>query len=241
MYASCKHTGSAISLSGNVYVLTIYIGDPDFSQENKVKFWNALRTAEDWLKAQAKKYGKVINFSNGFFGSEQTVIVDNIVIGSGSGKEPVDILEPILSKIGYKTTSQFYEWAVRDRGNDSCLVLIVADKEGRSYSIPYVKGCNTKYFTECCMMYTQYAGRTIWAASIAHEMLHCFGAWDLYQNYLVSEAQADAAARLYPDDIMRRISPDIGDLNIGALTAWGVGLSDSFSRDFELFGLKKGR
>lgn len=77
------------------------------------------------------------------------------------------------------------------------------------------------------ILYTQYeGGRENCAAGIAHEILHCFGADDLYESFLQEKSVDEFAARYYPNDIMHRVDYDINELEIGEFTAWKVGLTD---------------
>ena len=64
------------------------------------------------------------------------------------------------------------------------------------------------------------------SADIAHEMLHLFGAWDLYELNNNDQARAIKTSEMFPNSIMRTTSNDIWELQIDEITAWLVGLKD---------------
>ena len=220
--------GSARSLEGTIYVLTCYVTETGWSPEEVDTCSALIQEAEDWLVAQAASYGKEVTFINGTKGLEEPLLFDNIVSGAGVGNEPVDLVSKLMPMIGYKNGLGFIDWLNNNYDCDGCLVLIVANKPGRGYSMAYKDDYDPyKYFVEGTILYTSYeVGGPNCAASIAHEMCHLFGAEDLYATF-VQTAENEARAReLFPDDIMLRVSYDINTLKIDKLTAWLIGLTD---------------
>ncbi len=228
--------GSAFSLaSGSTYVLTVFISETEWKPEDKRKLYTKLYEAEDWLKAQAALYGKTITFKGGTFGFDKTVIWKNIPSGTGSGAEPVGWISETLQKVGYRNSLEFYTRIKKETKCDNVLVLILANKKGRGYSMQYSREMERdKYFVEGSILYNQFEdGQPLFSAAIAHEFLHLFGAWDLYKTFEQTQDHAAKARKLYPDDIMLRISTKITDLKIDRLTAWLVGLNAKEEPDFE--------
>jgi len=229
--------GSAYSLNGKTYVLTIFISETDWDYKEKLKLYDKVKEAQNWLISQAKTYKKTIEFSGGNFGLNKTIIVDNIVSGTGSGKEPVDLVSKILKKVGYSSNLQFVDWVKKNTDCTNSLVLLIANKAGRGYSMEYSNGMEKeKYFLEGCLLYKKYdENSSLASSSIAHEFLHLFGAWDLYQTFEQSKEKEDKARKIYPDDIMLRTSYNINELKIDKLTAWLVGLNSVQESTFEWF------
>jgi len=56
-------------------------------------------------------------------------------------------------------------------------------------------------------------GQELIPSCIAHEVLHLYGAWDLYESHSVSSRQAEEAGRWFPNDIMRTTSRALGRLD----------------------------
>ena len=73
------------------------------------------------------------------------------------------------------------------------------------------------------------------SSGIAHEILHLFGAWDLYENYMQSKAIEELALYLFPNSIMLRISQNINELIIDPVTAWLIGWNKNPESWYEAF------
>ena len=58
---------------------------------------------------------------------------------------------------------------------------------------------------------------------ISHEILHQFGAWDLYQGKSQTLKSAKKAIELFPNSIMINTKRKKAQLKIDGLTAWRVG------------------
>lgn len=223
-----RNQGSAPVLSGKIYVLTCFVSETGWSDEEADSCSALILEAEEWLVAQARNYGKDVTFVNGTVGLNTPLLFDSIVSGTGTGDEPVDLVSKLMPKIGYKNGLKFVDWVSKNTDCTSCLVLMVANKPGRGYSMAYNNSYDAKmYFLEGAMLYSSYSdGRPNCAASIAHEMCHLFGAEDLYATFIQTEENEARACELFPDDIMLRVSYDISTLKIDRLTAWLVGLTD---------------
>lgn len=219
--------GSARTLTGKIYVLCVYVAsaDNDWTPAEKHEINEKVLEAEKWLTAQAARYGSRVSFRNGYYGAQNTIILPSLPDASGSGKEPVTFGFETMQKIGWKEPAKFVDWAKNNTGCDQVVTIFFARKRGRGYAMAYTQGY-TKTFLESALLFSNYQnGSKLYAASIAHEMLHCFGAWDLYETFEQSAQHAAWATQFYPDDIMRRIAYNINDLNIGPLTAWRIGIA----------------
>lgn len=223
-----RYQGSAKSLEGNIYVLTCFVSETGWSVEEVESYTDLILEAEDWLVEQAWHYGKEVTFVNGTAGLDTPLLFDHIVSGNGMGDEPVDLVSKLMPRIGYKNGLEFTKWVHKNTDCDGCMVLIVANKPGRGYSMAYKDTFSReKYFLEGTMLYTSYEeGVPDCAAGVAHEMCHLFGAEDLYANFIQTEENEARARELFPDDIMLRVSYDINTQIIDRLTAWLIGLTE---------------
>lgn len=223
-----RNQGSAPALSGKIYVLTCYVSQNGWTSEEVEKYSSLVREAEEWLVAQAQNYGKEVSFENAECGLEPPLLLENIVSGSGSGYEPVDMVSKVIKKVGYKNGQKFVKWVKKHTDCKGCLVLIVANQPGRGYSMAYNNDYDKKmYFLEGSMLYNSYEdGEPACALSIAHEMCHLFGAEDLYATFIQTEENEARARELFPDDVMLGVSYDTDSKKIDRLTAWLVGLTD---------------
>jgi len=231
--------GSAHSLKGKTFVLSIFISTPEHNWEadEKKKFLDLQTEAENWLILQAKKYNTEISFRDSCYNFQKDLELDVIESGTASGNERVDWVSYVFKKTGKGTPLEFYNWVKKNTDCNNALVIIYANQKGNSYSFPCSNQMDKeKYFTEGCIIYQQYnAGQAMCAAAIAHEMLHLFAGWDLYTTFDQSKDREDRARRIYPDDIMLRVSYSILDLKIDKLSAWRIGLSKEIEDIFEWF------
>lgn len=223
-----RYQGSAPALSGTIYVLTCYVSQVGWTFEEIEEYSSLVNQAEDWLVAQASDYGKEVSFVNATMGVEQPLLMKHIVSGTGSGNEPVDVVSKVMKMIGYKNGLKFVDWVKKNTDCTGCLVLIVANLPGKSYSMAYKDDFDAKmYFLEGCMLYNSYEdGMPACALSIAHEMCHLFGAEDLYATFNQTAENEARARALFPDDVMLGVSYDTNSKKIDRLTAWLVGLTD---------------
>lgn len=232
--------GSANNLTGNVLFLVCYISTPGDSWDNQEKdeILNKVRDAENWLTSQSEKFSVGISFENVLLNDGKDIIFDTIEPGLASGKERVDWVFRVLKKLGYKNAKQSYRRIKKQYKTDNIVVLIMSKGVGRPYSMRYAKGYSKKkYFMEGAIIYSSYPnGAPIpIAAVIAHELLHLYGAWDLYSTYAQTIERQQKAQELYPNDIMLRVDHNINPLQINNLTAWLIGWNKNQENIFEWF------
>ena len=64
------------------------------------------------------------------------------------------------------------------------------------------------------------------AAAVAHEILHLFGAWDLYELNNRDHARAIKTSLMFPQAVMLNTFREIWECQIDEITAWLVGLKE---------------
>ena len=235
-----KNIGSSKILTGYTYPLAIFVSTANnlWDREGKLSTYNKIRVAQKWLSNQAGRYNASLSFHNGgCYGLDNDIIVDYIPQASGRSNEYVDWVRFLLYKIGWKNPIDLYNRMIKETSCQNLHILMFANSRGTSYSIPHGSLCDeAKYFVEGCFLYRRYkSGYEICPASIAHEILHIYGAWDLYQTFEVSKEQADKAGELFPNDIMHKTAWDIDELNISPFTAWRIGWTDKQEDWYEWF------
>ncbi len=144
----------------------------------------------------------------------------------------------VMQKRGYSNSKQAARKLKRKYDTDNLQVLIFTKGNGRPYALRYANGMNKKkYFLEGVLIYNNYlnAGPVPIQSVAAHEMLHIYGAWDLYNTYSQSKDRQEKARNKWPNDIMLRVDHDITLLEINELTAWLIGWSRYYNEEFEWF------
>lgn len=239
-------------LEGKIYVLTLYITESTFRKEDADRFNRRVLYAEDFLSEQAARYGKRLEFQNGFFGITNPIRFD--YIPDNSPKWERDILLRAYKKIGYNSIEQFHDWVRKNTDATQCVEIVVVNKdsnEQNGISVLYTADSDDRYSVV-------FMGETFWSThfhgysnTIVHEMLHNYGAEDLYESkysygpkfpservkQLVNTNFTREGGAKY-DDIMTS-QPGDADImiykNVGGLTAWLIGWTDRYEPWYKEF------
>lgn len=230
---SSRHVGSAKVLSGRIFVLSVFVAptsDPwkpvDVERQKQKVF-----EAERWLKMQAMRYGKHVEFENSAFGSDGS-FCDNEIPDDWEAKGSSLYPGKVLLKMGFRSHEAFLEWVRTHMGCTQCLVVVFSNTYGRSFATPVSKELyrfNPRLFClDSCIVYRAYQPecQESSAATVAHEMLHLFGAWDLYELDEKDKTRANKTALMFPKSIMNCKGQTVWDMQIDEITAWLVGLKE---------------
>ena len=121
------------------------------------------------------------------------------------------------------------------KGNQVVIIFHV-NKKGTSYNLTYSEGINPIYYAERVVMFYKYEnGVPTYAASYAHEILHSFGAGELYFPYDSSEERREIAKRYFPNDVMFRVDYKINNRTIGEYTAYRIGWLQVLNQNYQVF------
>ena len=110
--------------------------------------------------------------------------------------------------------------------------LLAINKDGRSYKLYHSQSSIERQY-EFCVFFSQSIGHTDTTcySTIAHEILHLFGAEDYYDPYGDYPERETLAQKLYPDDIMFSTVTDVNDVNVGNYTAYSVGWTNQLPEE----------
>ena len=227
--------GVSTQMEGDVFTLLIFMDDYESSwtyEEIEAFCTNKYYPAETWLCQQARNWGASINFSSGYYGSDATVRVPYYgIVGDFSGNLNNDIMDQAATSIGFADKEALHQRMVEYSGTDNICYVVVVDKPGRSYAM--MDWYNDGYENmEYAMLFAQplYVGDLVYdcpPATVAHEMLHTFGAEDFYAEGDARNGRARLAAAYYPYGIMYQTYYDINYNYVDQFTAYAVGWTDS--------------
>lgn len=181
--------GSASELEGNVGIVSIFASDDyykwDFSsaadREKRDSIFRYTAIATEWLTEQAKKYGKTLTWS-----AAENEDSDFYYESTFKGQCAAN------NKVLYREVPE--EWAYIDKNIDNdtlrskynCknmvyLIFVNSDDESSNSAFAfYVYDEPLEYGYEIAYLPTEFGGTVLSPSVIAHEMLHLFGAPDLY-------------------------------------------------------------
>ncbi|MBQ2096813.1 MAG: hypothetical protein II480_01445 [Bacteroidales bacterium] len=233
-FANTWNVGSAKKLSGKIYVLEIWLTRPGTSWKTndmgtvQYKINNALA----WLQRMAARYSVAVDFEVGsYHGNGGGIGMPNLPRSYDDCVNQPLLLPRALQVIGYADVIQCYNQIKEISGIDNIFVIILINNDGWSnaYQFSTLHATNhfRDYFLESVNLFITDDGEPTNGQTIAHEILHLFGAWDMYGGQVSPEADKWANEN-YPDEIMLQVSSQLDDLTISPLTAWLVGLTSEY-------------
>ena len=148
------------------------------------------------------------------------------------------MLRDVLNAAGIYNILAFYDSVKTAAQCDNVQVLIFSTYRGRSYALPFTPGRDSSTrFLESAVIFDQYQnGNELKTGTIIHEMLHLYGAWDIYRAFEQSEGQRIPGDGLFLHSIMKDShDQDLNDLRIDLITQWLIGWSDKYYTWFEYY------
>lgn len=243
--------GSANTLKGNTLIISVFVSDENYSWDQQsmtdrqtIKDINTyLGTAADFLCSSARKYGAKADFiydferytDISFFTSFNTDTADTDHAEEYMNSYIKNNIPSDELRIKYKADNIIY------------FIFVNTDKnfDGCSCTRNYYEGMEYPY--EIVFLYNIDSGTKNCPAVYAHEILHTFGAPDLYyedSEYGIKEKFLNYVSKNMPNDIMYycsdietdeyiydRITNELSDLD-----AYYIGLTDQcpLIKDFGL-------
>ncbi len=225
------NNGTCKSLKGNVSVLLFYVNDfeSSWTDEETDRFTkNEVEPALLFLEKEAEKYGVELNLTveKAYSG----IRYDKEVVTSveKAGFATADVLWYSAVKINYKSSSEMVNALRKEYKTDDIVCLTIFNKGGTSYAVNPKRGSDIRVDEHSIVFVrslyaTQNGPSGSQASTIAHEMLHLFGAEDFY----ITTSRKRLTTKHYPKDIMLSVKSDVNDNEISSATAFFVGWTDS--------------
>lgn len=229
--------GTSGTFTGDTYTLLFFLSDDesDWTYDAAMNFiQNNYFAAETWLSQQAAYWGVNLNFRSGYFldnSADENYRYNGIIGDNSSTGYTTDILEQAAQAVGYESAREMHEGIQEYTGVEKISIVIVVNKPGRSYAT--MDWYNDGYeFVEYCVIFAQdlHIGDLVYAgcpSTIAHEMLHLYGAEDFYAAGDQRNGRARLADNYYYNGIMNRSYFDISYNYVDQFTAYAVGWTNS--------------
>ena len=250
--------GSAKELDGKIVVVSIFLSDKynnwDFTNETD-RFWREhsltyLGIAADWITESAAHWGKYPEFIYDWMQFDDLYYEMEIDMEVADMEEdPTADMNEMIEEYADP------EGLLLEYGADSILFLAYINSSMEngtpSFTIPYDDGLGENTM-EICYIYIGNDGEEESPAAYAHEILHTFGAPDLYDAYnLSANYNIDIDFVLYckvnhPNEIMLTTCDadteetyyDHISNEITEITAYHIGWTDH-CKEAEIFGLQE--
>ncbi len=228
--------GSCDHIDGVTVLIAIFLNDPvhswDFDDKDDLasygRIYYRLKTACEWLTAKAKKYGADPTLIWDWYNRDGLYYVydsDRYLCDQEYTYE--DLRSFILANIDLPSIKRKYR-------ADNVIFLAYYNQDidsrnrGYAWSWDFNEHAGEDYALEIIWITDEDNGLTVSAAGLAHEIMHCFGAVDLYRrSERVPQAYVDRLKAVGSRDIMFSIdyyTPDaIGEIFSG-VDAYYMGL-----------------
>lgn len=198
-------TGSAGVLEGKSVIISIFIDDKNskWTEKEKKKVNKKVSVAAKFISRQAKRYGKKVDLVTDIYNNEK-------ICYSYTSKTKLSDSTRNQDRL-YKKIEKFIDQSIdltavrRQYGTDSIGFLLHINKSGASSTLVHIMEEGREHFYECSTLFSKYRGKEEGASTYAHEMLHLFGARDLYCRSLpdgITMSFVRYIDKKFPNDIM---------------------------------------
>ncbi len=227
--------GSCYDMTNSVCYLVIFLNDSvsSWTEDEKSQFISTkFLPSLHFINIKAMEYDVKLNSIYQTFNTDRDLTFDgdmeDDVVTNGV---KWNLFPLIAAAMGYNSVKKMNSSLKKEFQVDQIAYLVVMNKEGRSYKHSYHLSSSNKiefciFFDDSINYQNDYCGSTI-----AHEILHLFGAEDFYNPYGDLPKRAELSDELYPNDIMNHSYSNINDAEIGAFTAYTVGWSDKLPEE----------
>lgn len=212
-----RNRGASKKLLGNVAIFTFFMHrkESDWSDARKKEYFAALNEAKRWLENEAQRYGVDLKITS----YNSTVPVSQ----NADSHDGYSLIRKFLAEYTVEQAQEYYE---KSFNVDETPFIIAFDEHGRSFAVKEYENSpyNRQEISVVLNCRESFSYKTI-----AHELLHQFGAVDYYFPNEIKQL----AGQYFVNSIM-----GVGDPEIDDLTAYLIGWKDTISNHSYWF-LKK--
>ncbi|MBA4197819.1 MAG: hypothetical protein C0459_09715 [Chitinophaga sp.] len=234
--------GSAKKLLGSTYIINCFVS-ADRKGWNMADKNYVLRLQNEglgWIQWHANKWGiSGLSFDTYNIGFDTDIKLNEIERTEDFTKMKTQWVTTVLHAAGYNNIPAFYDSVKAATKADNIVVMVFAKRESRSHAqASGTNNVNNERFLEGSVVFSQaYNGYPVTAGVILHEMLHLFGAKDIYEDkqvYRDPEA-LEKMKSVFPNSIMLETYTDIAHKQMEQFTAWCIGWTNSYYGWYDLF------
>jgi len=226
------------SLIGEVHILTLFVDTQEdyWEDDEKGYYKRQLKKSQEWLVDQANAYDQELEFNNETFFIENynSIYLDKLK----RGYNPKKTIAKVMDELGYADFESFLERNDFDFEEQKLKVILFVKSYDRSHAYNYFSNADLDLaIIYCKSTYGMVTDHLV----ISHEVLHQFGAWDLYQGYSQTLKNAERLKELFPNSIMINTFRNKKNKEVDDLTAWRVGWHNDMDDEYMDFAPIKSR
>ena len=222
--SNSRNIGTTKMADSRTYILVLYMSQPSHPlyQYEKSMLRNSLNSATNWLRKEASYYGKDLYFVMTHVGFKEGT---EIVIDDRYNLDEMPVRKIVEAYYG-RNYRDIVKQKAQEHNCDNYMVMIC--NNGYRCSLAYkddekLHRRNGFDYFEGCIINVNGAGNL--SSIVAHEILHTFGAWDLYKDELYVGEGAQYKSRLY-NSIMNDTYQSLSEAEIDPVTAYLIGFTD---------------
>lgn len=231
--------GVCKKLVGDVYTLVIFMDDDESSWDEEARnnfYSKRYFPSINYLSSQAEKRGVELNIQSGQYTTRRDLVSQPRYYGTVSSvsdkpNNNLDVLEQAAQTFGYTDSSLMHAMLKYNLKVEQIAYVLAFNKPGRAYAVYDSVYDNTDAIEFVVAFSKNENGQANIGSSVLHEMLHLFGATDLYNDNGMYKQRYKLCKKLYPNDIMMKSAINPESLEIGALTECLIGWSNQFPEE----------
>lgn len=222
--------GSASYLRGKNVLVSVFVTttESSFTGEEEKEALSKIKTAADYIEQQAADYGVEAELIYDWEACEDLKWEETVDFPINEEKNYTRRLDKEIAK--WLSEDISYEALLKEYEAQGIAVMVFVNNDGISYAMVYD---GTDSLQESLVLFSgdyYRPGKPETAVSYAHEILHVFGAHDLYEDAEYTREVTDYIGRKYPDEIMYTVSGSEGAEAIrntlSPITAYHLGWVD---------------
>lgn len=222
--------GSASYLWGRNILISVFVNTPEssFTEEDKQKALAKVKTAVTYIEAQAQSYEIEAELVYDWSSDSNLIIEDSVEFAVNEKSHYWNRMDRKIAE--WYSDEISYEDLLAEYDAQGLAIMVFVNNDGISYANVY-DGIDS--VQESLVLFTgdyYRPGVPETAVSYAHEILHVFGAHDLYEDAEYTAEVTDYIGQHYPREIMYTVSGSEGAQPIhntlSPITAYHLGWVD---------------
>ncbi len=213
-----------LSLTGTVNMVCLFVetDEGDWEEEEIEAYYKEYLRAQDWIVNQGEDYAQEVDFNNEAFyiDNKKLIYIDAIRLGD----RPKTTLAKVFEELNYANFEDFTASNNFDFEEEKLKIVLMVKQNARSHAWNYWSVEEVDLAIVYCK--STYGMRTDQYV-MAHEILHQFGAWDLYKGESQTSESAAKAAEAFPHSVMASTFSNKHLLVVDELTASRIGWKET--------------
>lgn len=224
--------GVCKTLAKNAHVMVLFLDDAESGWDEEAiteYLQEAVDPALTYLENEAAEYGITLDLDYSYYVDETGKPCSVAYLGTVTDGADIndDIMEQSAAALGFTSKFEMLEQDRIDSGEEQIAYLVCTNKNARSFAV-ISSGEGMEYM----MLFNQIPDKWSRKNGVAHEMLHLFGAEDMYAENGKNINREKLAKKLHRYDVMLEARWDISKNTVGPFTAYCIGWLDELPEEY---------